>query len=210
MERILTVHNYTNRYTKPCWHGKKSSGRCMKEKTMMKKIPTLLNSALIAICTMHASTVLAEQRVWESLSTPIRCKNIEAQLVSICYGTRKDDEPPICKSQSLEFQRPVKKDIVLFKAVRPPAKGEYVMIGRHAYSWFCSQTEEGKPEILSIAIANWFNERDEDVMMFDEHGSRLASKSADRIARTSSWRGALADPSRNATAHGQITEPAFK
>ena len=176
----------------------------------MKTIPTLFKLASAMMCLAQACVAHAGQSEWTSFQTPIKCKTFDAQLVSICQPTRKHDNPAVCKSQILEFQQPYKRNIVLFNAVKPRTEGEYLMIGQHAFNWFCSQTGKDGAEILSLNIANWFNARDEKIIMFDNQGHRLSPEATHQIAKSQAWQDASAYRQTDTTAHGSVVEPEFE
>jgi len=174
------------------------------------KITTLAKSMTFAFTNLCMCSPSMAETTWTTFITPVKCKAFTAQIVSTCYPTRKDDEPAVCKSQILEFRKPVQKSIPLFKATRPPTKGEYLMIGRHAMDWFCSLDAVNQRETLNISVANWFNAQDEDIMMFDQKGHRLSKRQVERIANTPAWRAAADDREKDATAYGDVAMPKFK
>ena len=169
-----------------------------------------IKSALFVICAALTCTALADQSAWKPFRTPIKCKTIEAELTSICHPTRIFDEPAICKLQTLEFVRPPKHKIALFHAVQSPGVNEEPSLGRHAFNWFCSNSGKGGAEILTLDIGNWFNNQDEDIVMFNDKGLRLTKKQVNQVVKTTAWREAQWDREIHATAYGTVIQPGFE
>ena len=176
----------------------------------MKTISKVFNSALLGISMTYTCIALADAPTWTPFRTPIKCKTIEVELVTLCKPVREADAPAECKLQTLEFKQPKKSRIVLFNPVPSPGINEESILGRPAFNWFCSRSGKRDTEILTLKIGNWFNARDEGLIMFNDQGRRLTKKETSQVTRTQAWQEASWNWDINATAHGRVAEPKFE
>lgn len=168
----------------------------------------MLKWSVFGCLVLLAGKVWAAEEAWTPLETNIQCKTIHAKLVSSCIAIREDDEPGLCRFQTLQFFGQAQSAAIVKTLLKTdPTVG---MQSRFASDWHCFVGPD-KQEYLSIKVFNWLNTQDELVILFDNKGRKIDEAKERALFFDKQWWSGLNDNDRvNVTAKGEVNLPAFR
>lgn len=154
-----------------------------------------------------SSSAYAAQGDWTPFETNIQCKTIHAKLVSNCVAIREEDEPGLCRLQTIQFldlEKSATKKRVLLKTDRSIG-----MQSRYAADWRCLIGPD-KQEYLDIEIFNWINTRDEAEMLFQRDGRMISKTKLKALYQDPKWEAILRDEDKSVTSRGKVKLPEYR